>query len=99
MASEGTERRLAVFMLTDLAGYRVLMDQSEERGLRVRDRHHEVVRRLVGEHGGRLLDARHDQSDSVFRHLLDAVKCALAIQESMKEPEIGVRIGIHQGGV
>ncbi len=44
MASQGTERRLAAIMFTDIVGYTALMAQDEAKGLRVRERHRELVR-------------------------------------------------------
>ena len=46
MPSEA-ERRLAAIMFTDIVGYTALMAESEEKGLRARARHRELVRPLV----------------------------------------------------
>ena len=54
-----TERRLAAIMFTDIVGYTALMAESEEKGLRARERHRGLVRPLVekyhGEWGGRIV--------------------------------------------
>ncbi len=52
MSPEGTERRLAAIMFTDIVGYTALMAESEERGLAARRRHRELVRPLVGVFNG-----------------------------------------------
>ncbi len=39
MASEHSERRLAAIMFTDIVGYTALMAESEEKGLRTKERH------------------------------------------------------------
>ncbi len=39
-----TERRLAAIMFTDIVGYTALTAESEEKGLRARERHRELVR-------------------------------------------------------
>jgi class 3 adenylate cyclase len=41
------ERKLAAIMFTDIVGYTALMAESEQKGLRVRKRHRELVRPLV----------------------------------------------------
>jgi adenylate cyclase len=100
VASEGTERRLAAIMFTDIVGYTALMAESEERGLRARERHREVVRPLVEQHHGESIEARGDESLSVFPTALDAVRCALAIQERAEgDPELSLHLGIHLGDV
>ncbi len=52
MASDRTERRLAAIMFTDIVGYTALMAESEERGLRVRKRHRQVLKPLVEQYHG-----------------------------------------------
>ncbi len=39
MEPEGAGRRLAAIMFTDIVGYTALMAESEEKGLRARERH------------------------------------------------------------
>ena len=38
------ERRVAAIMFTDIVGYTALMAESEENGLRARERHRALVR-------------------------------------------------------
>ena len=51
-----TERRLAAIMFTDVVGFTALMAESEERGLRVRERHRSLVGPLVRRYGGQSLE-------------------------------------------
>ena len=44
-----TERRLAAITFTDIVGYTALMGESEEAGMRVRERH----RALLGSSAGK----------------------------------------------
>lgn len=95
-----TERRLAAIMFTDIVGYTGLMAESEDRGLRARERHRQVVRPLVEQFHGESIEARGDESLSVFATALDAVSCALAIDEHLRDdPELSLHIGIHLGDV
>ena len=75
------ERRLAAILFTDIEGYTALMAESEEKGLRARERHREIVRPLVEAYRGEPIEARGDESLSVFPTVLDAVHGGLAIQE------------------
>jgi TolB-like protein/class 3 adenylate cyclase len=95
-----SERRLAAIMFTDIVGYTALMARDEEAGRRARDRHEAVVRPLVERHSGKLIEAAGDESLSRFPSALDAVTCALAVQDALREDdELRVRIGIHLGDV
>ncbi len=63
--SQGVERKLAAIMFTDIVGYTALMAESEEKGLRVRARHRELVRPLVERYHGQWIEATGDESLSV----------------------------------
>jgi TolB-like protein/class 3 adenylate cyclase len=97
-SSANVERRLAAIMFTDIVGYTALMAESEEKGLRVRERHRTLVRPLVEQYHGESIEARGDESLSVFPTALDAVNCALAIEEHLQsDPELRLHVGIHLG--
>jgi TolB-like protein/class 3 adenylate cyclase/Tfp pilus assembly protein PilF len=97
---EGTERRLAAILFTDLEGSTAIMGTSEEAGLRAKERHRELVRRQVGRYHGRLVENPGDQTLSIFANALDAVNCALAIQEGTREQaDLRLHVGIHLGDV
>ncbi len=98
MASDRTERRLAAIMFTDIVGYTALMAESEAKGLRVRARHRGLVRPLVEKYHGESIEARGDESLSTFPTALDAVNCALAIEEALAgDPDLKLHLGIHLG--
>ena len=85
-------------MFTDIVGYTALMGASEETGLRVRARHRAVIQPLVERYRGEWIEETGDESLSSFQSAVDAVNCALAIQEELRDdPELRVRIGIHLG--
>jgi TolB-like protein len=76
------------------------MAESEEKGLRARERHRALVRPLVEKYHGEAIEARGDESLSVFSTALDAVNCALAIHEAVaEESELSLHLGIHLGDV
>ena len=76
------------------------MAESEERGRRVRERHVAAVRPLVERYNGQWIEQTGDESLSTFASAVDAVNCALAIQEALRpDAELRVRIGVHQGDV
>ncbi len=67
-------------MFTDIVGYTALMAESEEKGLRVRERHRALVRPLVEQYHGEWVESPGDQTLSTFPTALDAVNCGLALQ-------------------
>ena len=97
MASEDTERRLAAILFTDIVGSTAVTARSEADGMKLRDRHRELVRPFVERHHGSFVEAPGDESLSTFESAVDAVQCALAIQQVVDgDPELKLHIGIHQ---
>lgn len=99
--SEGhDERRLLAILFTDVVGYTALTEKDEARAVRVRERHRELVRTLVAQFEGEVVDTPGDESLSVFPSALAAVDCALALQAALRDdPNLRVRAGIHVGDV
>ena len=87
-------------MFTDIVGSTALMAQSEEAGLRAKARHREIVRPQVERYGGELIEDPGDQTLSIFRNALDAVNCALTIQEELvSDPNLMLHVGIHTSDI
>ncbi len=87
-------------MFTDIVGYTALMAESEDKGLHARERHRELVRPLVKQYHGESIEARGDESLSVFPTALAAVNCALAIDDELRgEASLKLHLGIHLGDV
>src|SRR5882762_3850688 len=98
-------RRLAAILAADIAGYSALMGADEERTVRDLKGHQAVVLPMIGTHGGRVIDTAGDGILAEFASVLNAVKCAVAVQEVMAERNATIdplrrmqfRIGINQG--
>lgn len=98
MATEVVQHRLVAIVFTDVVGSTAVAARSEADGLRLRDRHRELVRTWTARYQGRLIEAPGDESLSTFESALDAVSCALALRGALQdEPELRVRVGIHLG--
>jgi TolB-like protein/class 3 adenylate cyclase/Flp pilus assembly protein TadD len=93
------DRRLAAILFTDIVGYTALMAESEERGLRAKQRHRELVKPIVESYQGESIEARGDESLSLFPSALDAVNCALAIEAAASEGDLPLHLGIHIGDI
>ena len=86
-------------MATDLAGFSALMLESEEASLEVRRRMRSVLRPIVERHG-HWYEETGDGTLSWFESALDAVRCALAIQQAVHgDPDLTIKIGIDLGDV
>jgi adenylate cyclase len=107
MAEQRMERRLSAILAADIAGYSRLMGADEARTVRDLKGHQAVVLPMVGEFAGRVIDTAGDGILAEFPSVVNAVKCALAIQSKMAErnsaiePErrIAFRVGINIGDI
>lgn len=104
---EKVERRLAAILAADVAGYSRLMSHDEVETLRTLTGHREVMDRLIAEHGGRIANTAGDSVLAEFPSAVEAVQCAIAIQEALTQAtqempmgqRLQFRIGVHVGDV
>jgi adenylate cyclase len=108
MADRKVTRRLTTIVAADIAGYTRLMGVDEEGTLAsLRAHRSELIDPKIAEHGGRIANTAGDSLLLEFRSVVDALRCAMAVQRSMRErnvetPEdrrIEYRIGINVGDV
>lgn len=93
-------RQLAAIMFTDIEGYTAIMQRDEEKALLLKDRHRDVVQQKHNEFNGRIIQYYGDGTLSIFHSVVEAVECALQMQQMFcEQPNVPVRIGIHSGDV
>src|SRR5437588_6288073 len=101
-------RRLAAILAADVAGYSRLMGADEEGTLeRLKALRRELLDPKIAEHKGRIVKTTGDGLLVEFASVVDAVRCAVAVQQAMPERNTGVaadnrieqRIGINLGDV
>ena len=101
-------RRLAAILAADVAGYSRLMGADEEGTLeRLKALRRELLDPTIAEHHGRIVKTTGDGMLVEFASVVDAVRCAVAVQQAMPERNTGVaaegrielRIGINLGDV
>jgi class 3 adenylate cyclase len=61
------------------------------------DRHHAAVRRELARHRGREIDTAGDGFLAAFDSPARAIRCAVAMRESLAKLNLDVRIGLHAG--
>ncbi|MGA7086183.1 MAG: adenylate/guanylate cyclase domain-containing protein, partial [Pseudolabrys sp.] len=108
MAEARVERRLAAILAAEVAGYSRLMGADEEGTLAALKAHRrEIVDPKIAEYRGRIVKTTGDGALVEFGSAVDAVRCALEIQQRMAERNstvtddrrIEFRIGINIGDV
>ncbi|MDB4286221.1 adenylate/guanylate cyclase domain-containing protein, partial [bacterium] len=93
-------RQLAAIMFTDIVGYTALMEEDEATAAQVRNRHREVFEAQHEIFHGEIVQYYGDGSLSVFKSAIEAVECAIAIQNRLQEPDpVPLRIGLHMGDI
>ncbi|MDJ0646143.1 MAG: adenylate/guanylate cyclase domain-containing protein [Flavobacteriaceae bacterium] len=94
------QRRLAAIMFTDIEGYTSLMQADEKKALGMREKHRNVFKRITAKYNGTIIQYFGDGTLSTFRSSVEAVECAIELQQAFSEnPKIPVRIGIHVGDI
>src|SRR5208282_2280348 len=107
MEAPPIERRLAAILSADVEGYSRLMHGDEEATMATLSAHRAVVDDLIGRHRGRIANTAGDSVLAEFASVLDAVRCAIEIQEALEranevqpeERQMRFRMGVNVGDV
>ncbi|MEM9258803.1 MAG: adenylate/guanylate cyclase domain-containing protein, partial [Bacteroidota bacterium] len=100
MPAKKAERRLAAVMFTDIIGYTALMQADEQKAAAQRQKHRQVFAANHQLHQGKILQYFGDGTLSVFNSGVEAVACAIAIQQALNVKDgIPLRIGLHIGDI
>jgi adenylate cyclase len=101
-------RKIAAILCADVVGYSRLAGADEDRILaRLRALRSDLIDPTIAVHHGRIVKRMGDGLLIEFRSVVDAVRCAIEVQNAMIERNAGVpperriefRIGIHLGDV
>ena len=101
-------RKIAAILVADVVGYSRLAGADEDRTLsRLRALRSDLIDPAVADHHGRIVKRTGDGLIAEFRSVVEAVRCAIAMQNGLIERNVGVaddrridfRIGIHLGDV
>lgn len=93
-------RQLVAILFTDIQGYTAVMQKEEDRAIAMKDRHREVLEKYHKEHNGQLKQFYGDGTLSIFPSVINAVQCAIAMQQAYRQqPQVPVRMGLHFGDI
>ena len=101
-------RKIAAILVADVVGYSRLAGADEDRTLaRLRALRSDLIDPTIAVHHGRVVKRTGDGILIEFRSVVDAVRCAIEVQNGMIERNAGLpperriefRIGIHLGDV
>jgi adenylate cyclase len=104
---QAVERKLAVIFAADVAEYSRLMGLNEVGTLRTLQAYRAILDRLIAAHHGRIFNTAGDSVMADFASPVDAVECAVAVQEAIAKENANravgermrFRIGVHLGDV
>jgi len=102
-----TIRKLRAILSADVKGYSLLMADNELATIATLKSYRQKMTFLIQQHQGRVVDSPGDNILAEFASAVDAVKCAVKIQEELKERnaelsegrKMQFRIGINIGDV
>jgi TolB-like protein/class 3 adenylate cyclase len=101
-------RKIAAILVSDIVGYSRLAGADEDRILaRLRALRSDLIDPTIALHHGRVVKRTGDGSMIEFRSVVDAVRCAIEVQNGMIERNAGLpserriefRVGVHLGDV
>lgn len=107
MATQDFKRKLTAMLSADVKGYSQLMGQDEVATVRNLTAYRQVIAMVIQKHYGRVVDSPGDNLLAEFASVVDAVRCAVEIQEELKDrnaalPEnlkMEFRIGVNLADV
>src|ERR1700690_4315922 len=108
MTGNQTRRKIVAILASDVVGYSRLAGVDEDRTLaRLRALRSDLIDPTIAVHHGRVVKRTGDGALVEFRSVVDAVRCAIEVQNAMVERNAGLpperridfRIGIHLGDV
>ena len=107
MTAEKFKRKLTAILSADVKGYSRLMGEDEEGTIRRLNAYLEAITGFIRKHEGRIVGTAGDSVLAEFASVVDAVRCAVEIQEELKirnsdlpeNRKMEFRIGVNLGDV
>ena len=92
-------RQLAAIVFTDIVGFTKTMETNEQKAMEMVDKQRVIVTPIFAQFNGEILKEMGDGILIKFSSAIEAVRCAVVVQEEMKSENFTIKIGIHLGDV
>ena len=107
MTTEEFHRKLTAILSADVQGYSRLMGEDEDSTIRTLTAYRALMSSLIQKHRGHVVDTPGDNLLAEFGSVMDAVRCAVEIQEELRirneelpeNRKMHFRIGINLGDI
>jgi len=104
---QNVTRKLRAILSADVKGYSLLMADDEVHTIETLKKYRQIMSSLIDQHSGRVVDNPGDNILSEFSSAVDAVNCAVQIQNRLKKENakfvedrrLQFRIGVNIGDV
>ena len=94
------QKKLKAIVFTDIADFTSISAKDEQKAVELIQKQNEIIKPIVEKHNGEWLKEIGDGLLFSFDSSLEAVRCSIEIQETLKVIEdLNIRIGIHQGDI
>ena len=105
MTTGDVKRKLTAIFSADVEGYSRLMGEDELATVETLTSHKEIMRKLIRQYRGRVVDSIGDNLLAEFASVVDAVQCAVEVQQIIrsknetlpKNRRMFFRIGVNLG--
>ena len=95
-----SQKKLKAIVFTDMADFTKISAQDEQKALDLIQKQNEIIKPIVEKYNGEWLKEIGDGLLFSFDSSLEAVRCSINIQETLKDiDDLNLRIGIHQGDI
>lgn len=95
-----SKKKLKAIVFTDIVNFTKISAHDEHHALELINKQREILKPIVEKHNGEWLKEIGDGLLFSFDSSLEAVRCSIEIQTTLKDiNEFDIRIGIHQGDI
>ena len=90
MNEERAKRKLSAILSADVKGYSRLMGDDELSTIETLKEYRALISSQIDQYRGRVVDAPGDNLLAEFGSVVDAVECAVNIQEELKKEKVNI---------